>query len=34
VQTEDSRQALSLSASLLTRGLMAGLFVNGFGTRY
>ncbi|WCM28010.1 asparagine synthase-related protein [Sphingomonas sp. QA11] len=34
VQVEDNGQALNLAGTVLTRGLMAGLFVNGFGTRY
>jgi asparagine synthase (glutamine-hydrolysing) len=34
IQTEDSRRALDLGGTLLMRGLMAGLFVNGFGTDY
>ncbi len=34
IQVEDSDQSLSLAITNTTRGIMAGLFVNGFGTRY
>lgn len=34
IQTEDSYEALALAITHTTRGIMAGLFVNGFGTRY
>lgn len=34
VRTEDTPQALLLSAAVLARGIMAGLFVNGFGTNW
>ena len=34
IRIEDSPQALSLAITHTTRGIMAGLFVNGFGTRY
>jgi hypothetical protein len=34
IQIEDSDQALSLAITNTTRGIMAGLFVNGFGSQY
>jgi asparagine synthase (glutamine-hydrolysing) len=34
VRTEDSPAAFSVAISVLTRGVMAGLFVNGFGTKW
>lgn len=32
VRTEDTPEAFGLAVAVLTRGIMAGLFVNGFGT--
>jgi asparagine synthase (glutamine-hydrolysing) len=34
VRIEDTPDAFLLSVSVLTRGIMAGLFVNGFGTQW
>jgi len=34
VRREDTHEAFRLAASLLTIGIMAGLFVNGFGTEW
>lgn len=34
IRTEDSPEALALAITHTTRGIMAGLFVNGFGTLY
>jgi hypothetical protein len=31
VQREDNSEIFQLSVTVLTRGIMAGLFVNGFG---
>jgi len=34
IRREDSQETLSLAITHTTRGIMAGLFANGFGTRY
>ncbi|WP_157215750.1 asparagine synthase-related protein [Flavisphingomonas formosensis] len=34
LQSEEGSRILDLATTVLMRGLMAGLFVNGFGTRY
>jgi len=31
IRTEDTPQSFRLAISVLTRGIMAGLFINGFG---
>jgi asparagine synthase (glutamine-hydrolysing) len=34
IRTEDTPEAFGLAVAVLTRGIMAGLFVNGFGTQW